>query len=357
MVRSRFVLIVLLACVLLVTAAAPVLAQSDTPGKLVFGSNYVLASGQSLSGDLGVLGGNAVIEQGATVNGDVMVAGGTLTVAGQVNGDIAVFGGSAVLHDSARITGDVVSFGGSVDRSEKATVLGSVQSRGDGSDLPVPGMLTPENFNIAPGQIQPPNRSFGDWLLAVVLRVIRVLVMTLAMAALAALLALVWPRGIERLSDTVRLQPLPVFLVGVLSWIIGMGLVLIFAITICLLPVALALAAVLVAAALLSWVITGWMVGHRLLALLHLRQSNMVLEAGIGTFLLMAVYFMLGVVGCFAFVFGAVVASIGTGALVLTRFGTRPYPPLAVASTHSDYTIQISGALPPAVEEADDSAR
>lgn len=350
MVRSRFVSIVLLACVLLVAMAAPVWAQSDTPGKLVFGSNYVLASGQTLNGDLGVLGGNAVIEQDAAVNGDVMVAGGALTVAGQVNGDIAVFGGSVSLQDSARVTGDVVTFGGSVDRSEGATVLGSVESRGDGSDLPPAGILTPENFNIAPQDLQPPARSFGDWLLATLLRILRALVMTLAMAALAALLALIWPKGLERLGDTVRFQPLPVFLVGVLSWVIGSVLVVIFALTICLLPVALALASVLLVAALLSWVIVGWMIGHRLMALLKLRQSNVVLEAGIGTFLLMAVYSLIGVVGCFAFVFGVIVASIGTGALVLTRFGTRPYPSFAVTPAHGDYAIQISGALPPADE-------
>jgi len=212
---------VLLACALLVAAAAPVWAQSETPGKLVFGDNYVLASGQSLNGDLGVLGGNAIIERDATVNGDVMVAGGTLTVVGQVDGNIAVFGGSVSLQDSARVTGDVVTFGGSVDRSEGATVLGSVESRGDGNDLPAAGILTPETFDIAPQAVQPPARSFGNWLFATLLRILRALVMTLAMAALAALLALVWPRGLERLSDTVRFQPLPVFLVGVLSWIIG----------------------------------------------------------------------------------------------------------------------------------------
>lgn len=346
MSRRRVSVIVLFVLALLVLLAAPVVAQGGEPGKLVVGGDYTLRSGQVLRGDLGVVGGVATIEQGATVDGDVMVAGGVLRIAGRINGDIAVFGGSVTLEGSAYVSGDLVNFGGSVQRSPGATVAGEEREAGDFifPDI-LRGQLFPgvERFDF--GQRTAPQDSPGRWLAGVLWWILSTGLMILALAALALVVSLLWPRGIERLGKTVVQQPVVVILVGLLTWVVGLGLVVLLAVTICLIPIALLLALVLLLAVLLSWVTAGWLVGRSLLAALNVRNATVVMEATVGTLVLAVVYFLVGVIPCTEFIFGVLIASLGLGAIVLTRFGTRPYPTLPADSASAEPTLDLP-ALP-----------
>lgn len=327
MFQRRIVVTTLFVIALFALLAAPAAAQERDPGQLVIGGHYTLAAGQRLDGDLGVIGGSALIEQNATVNGDVMVAGGSLIVAGRINGDIAVFGGSVSLESTAHVTGDLATFGGTVQRSPGAVVRGEVVEPG-GFQMPfAPGSwFLPGRGSVLPGNDGLAQPGPGQWLLATLWRALRTGIMALALAALALVVALFWPKGIERLGQTTLRQPAPVLLVGLLSWIVGLGLFTVLALTICLLPVALALGLVLLVAALLSWVMVGWLVGRALLAAFKLRNATVVVETAIGVLVLALVYFLVGIIPCTEFIFGALIASLGLGALVLTRFGTRPYP-------------------------------
>lgn len=330
MSHHKAILLSLLILVLTTLLAAPVAAQTEDPGKLVVGGQYVLRSGQQLDGDLGVIGGQAVIEQDATVNGDVLVAGGLLRVAGRINGDVAVFGGAVTLESTATVDGDMVTFGGSVERNPGAVVTGSVR---EGDALDVPGwrgaLMLPGVDLFEPDREITVQQSPGQWLLVMLWRALRTGLLILALAALALVVALFWPKGIERIGRTAMVQPAMALVVGVLSWIVGIGLFVLLTVTICLIPVALVLALVLLTALLLAWVVMGWLVGRKLLAALNLRNTTVVVEAALGTLLLATVYFLLGIIPCMSFVAGALIASFGLGAIVLTRFGTRPYPPQA----------------------------
>ncbi len=327
MFQRRIVFTTLFVMALFAFLVAPAAAQERDPGQLVVGGAYTLAAGQQLNGDLGVIGGVATIEEDATVNGDIMVAGGSLTVAGRINGSIAVFGGSIYLEPTAYVTGDLVSFGGSMQRSPDAVVRGEIQEPG-GFNIPfAPGSwFLPDRESVMPGGDGLFQPSPGHWLLAGLWRAIRIGIMALALAALALVVALLWPKGIQCLGQTTLQQPVPVLVVGLLSWAVGLGLFVVLALTICLLPVALALGLVLLAAALLSWVMVGWLVGRSLLAALKLRSATVVVEAAIGALLLTLVYLLVGIIPCTEFIFGVLIASFGLGALVLTRFGARPYP-------------------------------
>lgn len=327
MSQRRVGIALIFVIVLLAMLAAPVAAQRDEPGKLVIGGSYTLRTGQQLDGDLGVIGGQATIREGATVNGDVMVAGGMLTVAGRIDGDLAIFGGSVTLERTAYVAGDLVSFGGSVQRRPGAVVQGETREGGAFDGFSVPGLWTaPGSDGFAPERGFTQQQTPGQWFLAMLWRAIRAGVMILALSALALIAALLWPKGIQRLGQTAMRQPALVLLVGLLSWVVGLGLVVVLAITFCLLPVAIALGLALLVAALLSWVITGWLVGRSLLSLLKLENPSVALEATAGTLLLTIVYFLVGIIPCTAFIFGLLIASLGLGTLVLTRFGTRPYP-------------------------------
>ena len=330
-------LMMLFVLALLAVWVAPVAAQGSDPGKLVLGGTYTLSSGQQLQGDLGVVGGMATVEEDATVNGDVMVAGGTLRVAGRINGDIAVFGGAVTLERSAYVDGDLVNIGGSVQRSAGATVTGDVRE-GDEFELPMgPGPLfLPGMDRFTPGPEVNAQQSPGQWLALALLRMIRTVIMILALAALALVVALLWPRGIERLGTTAMHQPVLVVLVGLMSWVVGLGLFVVLMVTFCLIPIALLLALVLAAAALLSWVVAGWLVGRKLLAVLNLRNATVVIEAVVGTLVLAVIYFLFGIIPCTEFIVGLLIVSLGLGAIVLTRFGTRPYPVAAATAAPLD---------------------
>lgn len=332
MSRQRIGIIALFVLTLLVVLAAPAAAQTGEPGKLVVGGQYVLSSGQQLDGDLGVIGGQATIEESARVNGDVMVAGGTLRVAGRVDGDIAVFGGVVTLEPTAYVAGDLVTFGGSVQRSAGAVVTGNVRE-GDAFDIPGwrGSLLVPGLDRFDPGQQITVQQSPGQWLVMMLLRALRTGLLILALTALALVVALLWPKGVERLGQTALHQPIMALVVGLLSWVVGFGLFALLAVTICLLPVALLLALVLLVAAMLSWVVTGWLLGRKLLAVLNLRDATVVLEAAAGTLVLAIAYFLISIIPCMDFVAGVVIGSVGLGAIVLTRFGTRPYPQAAPA--------------------------
>ncbi len=331
--RTRLVFSTVLALGLLMALAlplaSPVAAQDVEPGRVIFGAQYTLESGQRMDGDLAVVGGQAVIEEGAIVDGDVVVMGGSLAVSGRIDGDIAIFGGAVDLARSAVVDGDIVTLGGSVTQAPGAEVTGEVR---EGGAVDIPGL---RNLPIGPGvvvpRVQAPEpdlqRSPGMWLLAVVLKILRLLVWTLAITAMALVVALLWPKGIERMGRTGIEQPAMAFLTGLISWILGLVLVVIMAVTLCLLPVALLLALVLLVASLLSWVIAGWVLGRKLMALFTVKNPTVVLETVVGTLLLTVVYFLLSVIPCMNFIIGLVVGSFGLGVIVLTRLGTRPYPP------------------------------
>lgn len=323
---KRLVWVLILALLIVFAAALPVFAQGPQPGKLILGGNYTLSSGESLSGGLLVAGGNAVLQEGSRVSGDVLLAGGSLRVAGTVDGDVAVFGGDLQLLDTARINGDVVSFGGAIRQQPGAVVTGDVRQ---GGEFNLPG-LRPVLPEIAPGLVTPEvtlSRSPSQWLLNQFLRLLQAIGLTLAFAALALVLAIVWPKGVERIGRTEMEQPLLAFAVGLLTWVLALGLAAVMVITICLIPFALLLALMMLVVVVLAWVTTGWVVGQKLLSLFKVRSPSFVLETVVGTVALLLTYFLVSLVFCLDFIFGVIVLCVGTGALVLTRFGRQPYAP------------------------------
>lgn len=328
--RKQVLLAGLLALILLALSGFPALAQGEGPGKVIFGGHFTLRSGERLLGDLGVLGGTVELEEGSQVAGDVLVAGGSLRVAGSVEGDIAIFGGTLELAATARVDGDVVHFGGIIERSPGAVVTGEFGPGPGFPEFSFPGWrglrLIPQ-FRLGVGSVPGLQAGPAEWLLRQLLRLLRGIGMTMALAALALVVTLFWPSGIELTGRTEIEQPVLAFVVGLLTLFAALLLAFLLAITICLLPVTILLLVALGIAVFLAWVAAGWVVGHKLLAWLNLRGMTTVVEVTVGTALVVMLYFILGILPCVNFIYGALVASLGVGALVLTRFGTQPYRP------------------------------
>ncbi|MCS6844238.1 MAG: polymer-forming cytoskeletal protein [Caldilineales bacterium] len=353
---KRLAWTMLVALALTALVAFPVLAQGPQPGKLILGGSYTLERGEAITGGLAVVGGDVRLEPGSRVDGDVIVTGGSVDVAGAVNGDIALLGGRVMLASTARVDGDVVVFGGTVDRAPGAVVTGTVRE-GVGlspSEMSPFAPLVPFSESRGPGASEQP----WDWLLRQFLRLVQAVALSLAFGALALVVTAIWPQGMERIGRTEMEQPFLAFAVGLLTWVLALGLMVVMVITLCLIPFALVLGLALMAVVVVSWIATGWVVGHKLAEVFRLRSSNPALEAAVGTVLLLLVYFLVSLVWCMDFVFGLLVLFLGTGALVLTRFGSQPYPPtrpaapagpIAPQPTESRAVMPSAPAQPPSV--------
>lgn len=269
---------------------------------LVVGDNYRLESGETLNNDLTVIGGNAVLEEDSTVNGDVAVMGGNVNIAGTVEGDISVMGGNVSLEDTAVVEGEVSTVGGSVQRAPGARV-DRIRDRDDLDDITI--MRSP-GFRVGFDPISGPLWGIFQ---------------ALAAAALAILVNLFAARQMDLTGRTAVSQPIMTGGLGLLTLIVAPAILLILIITIILIPVSLLGLMVLAIATLFGWLSMGLIVGRQIAVWLKQNWTEPV-NAAVGTLALALV----GLFPCLGFMANLLIAMMGLGAVLLTRFGTRPYP-------------------------------
>lgn len=332
----------LIALLIVAFAATPAFAQGTRPGDrictggtttvrsddtvnsvVLFGCGARIENGARVRKDVVSFGGNVVIEQGVTVAGDVAVFGGNLSDAGEIQGDVTVFGGNITLDSTAVVAGNVTPMGGFLDRKEGAVVRGrTTQGR-----MPVPPVPPSSSFPLAVG-----GGLFGGTVGAV-FGIVRGLLAALAIAAIGALTVSFWPQQTKQVGDVARDAALPSLGVGCLTTIVAFALGLLLIITICGIPITLVMWLAFALASLVGWIAIGRLVGEKILDAAKARETwhTPVIAVVVGILLL-------GLIGVAPFVGGLVafaIATMGIGAVVLTRFGTRAYPqtltPVSVA--------------------------
>ena len=335
-------LFILLALLLVPTSSAHAQGVSTDGGRVIFGSNFTLESGDDFNGDLVVFGGNVSVEQDANLNGNLVVFGGTVSANGNVNGDVVVIGGQVKLEDEAVVSGDVVSIGGQVDQAAGATVEGEVVNNVS-PEIQLPnGSMTP--FFDTPSVRIPAviNTGFNPfWEFG------RVLGSALVVAFLGALAALFFQDQLGRASQAVVRQPVMTTSIGLLTFVV----LFIAAITIILLPVVLLSLIPLAFAWLFGIISIGQEIGERFAR--AIRQNwTPVIATGVGTFALVFVVASIQslnslapFLACITWVIPVLVGLLAIGSVVITRFGTRSVqgPGLTVYNTPTD-----SGPVPPA---------
>ena len=336
-------LFLLLALLLVPTTAAHAQGVSTDGGRVIFGSNFTLKSGEEFNGDLVVFGGNVTVEQGADLNGNLVVFGGTVSANGNIDGDVVVIGGQVKLEDEAIVSGDVVSIGGQVQKSESAIVEGEVVNNVS-PEIQLPnGSMSPSldtpSVRIPPTVI---NTSFNPfWEFG------RVLGSALVVAFLGALAALFFQDQLDRVSQAVVRQPVMTTSIGLLTIVV----LFIAAITIILLPVVLLSLIPLAFAWLFGVISIGQEIGDRFSR--AIRQNwTPVIASGVGTFVLVFIVASIQslnslapFLACVTWVIPILVGFLAIGAVVITRFGIRPIqgPGLTVYTPPTD-----SGTVPPA---------
>ncbi|HNR45922.1 MAG TPA: polymer-forming cytoskeletal protein [Anaerolineaceae bacterium] len=297
-----------------VQAAGP--ASDCPPNSPVIGSACRISNGTVYEGDLAIMGGTVTIEDGAIVEGDVALMGGTLDVEGVVEGDIAAFGGMLTLDSTAVIEGNIAANGVQFNRDPDAVVGGDVVLNSASAESW--SEVVPWNWDWESRYNESPYFHFMNGVNSLLWNLFQVL----GVAALALVLALLMPAPVERLGRAVSRQPVTSGGIGFLAFIAIPAALVLMCITIILIPVALLSLPVIAVAVLVGWIGVGLELGNRLAAVFKTTWATP-LAAAIGTLLVSFVSALLALIPCVGWLFGFIIALVGLGAVITTRFGSR----------------------------------
>jgi len=303
--------------VIFITLAIPATAFAGgfEDGRVVLGTNYILESGEVLDGDLAVIGGSATLEEGSLVTGSVFLVGGSVFAAGEIEGDLAIVGGNASFGLNAVVGGDLVTLGGNVNTGT-ARIEGDIFSETE-FDFPMNFRFDRDwDFPFVPG-VPSFRSSFAGSVLAYLFK-------SLMLAALAVLVMMFLPKHTQLVADTVVSQPVLAGALGLLTAFVAPILFILLLITICFSIVGILGAVVLAAAWVLGMVAMGLEVGNRLSEATK-QEFQPVVAAGLGTLILGLVVFGIGLIPCIGWTVPFLVGIIGTGAVLMTRFGRQEY--------------------------------
>ncbi len=320
--------------------ASPAFAQGGDEGRVIFGQDYTLKSGEELEGDLVVFGGDLTVEGKARLDGDAVAFGGDVFIAegGQVEGDVATIGGQLLvagevrngavsvggdirLDSTAHVGNDVVAVFGQVERSEGAYVGGQVTQ---GAELRLGPLHQFQWGGVRPWRI--------DILNGFLYRFFRALVTIVALMALGLLVAALLPEQVKVIGEAAQVAPFPSIGVGFLTFFVS-ALLIPLLVVICIgIPVAILLGLALAAASIYGWIVMGILVGQRLLQAAKVQEPEALGSALLGVFLITLIS---ATPLCIGFLFTLAVASWGLGAVILTRFGTTPYQPTSAGRSLS----------------------
>lgn len=313
--------IFVIAAILVALLVTPItaLAQTPTPeptktisgDQVVVANTYRLTSGDELIGNLAVIGGTATLDEGSTMTGDVFLTGGTLTVSGTVNGDFIAIGGAVNIEDTADINGNISLIGATIKKSPLAEINGEITEQ------------SPKFFDFNLSDPKAINFPFTAKT-SILTKMLQASLQALAMAALAVILGLLLPNQIKRVADTVSKEPLVTGGVGLLTIVVAPIILVLLTITIILIPVTLLGSLLVGLAVLFGWIAIGFEIGQRF-SVLFKTTWHPSIAAGIGVLLLGLVTGFATLIPCVGWLIGVIVAILGLGAVVISRFGSSKY--------------------------------
>jgi hypothetical protein len=335
---KKLIYALMLLALLLLPARSAFAWNHTLDGRIIVGRNFLLKSGDTLDGDLVVIGGEATIENGATVNGDLVLIGGSLKLDGQVSGNAVVIGGTTDMGEKSQIGGDVVTVGGSLQRAEGAEIGGNIVTNLSPA-ANIPAITIPSNPANPPVVPEKPQTAIRSNPFA---EIFGILAQAILIAILGMALILFVHPQLDRVAQTVTAQPFVSGTIGLLTAFLApiiLAVLAIFTFTIILAPITLPLALVLFILLGLAWLFgiisIGVELGDRFTKAIHQTWAP-VLSAGLGTFSLALLVGALGYIPCIGWMAGAIIGLMGTGAVVMTAFGTRPASGLGMnASTRA----------------------
>jgi len=309
-----------------------------------------------VEGDLVVVAREITLESSARIAGSASLIGSTITVHGRIAEDLTVLGETVSLSADAAVAGDVSLMGSDtyVAGAVGGTLLVNSTTAAFAPDFASLGAVTtcadeiiyagaiefapcPEDEAIKPFEplialrsATPPDLSALDPLVSF----LSIAVWSITLTGIATIAVTAFPRQISHIEDAVRARPSRVGGVGIATYglMVGITLALITLLAVLpplgliLLPVYLILLIVLIALVLSSLVTLALVVGDLIMRrttsatppMVAAVVGSLVLSAGMALLLVLPFGWLFDVL-----VIGAV-SSVGVGAALITRMGTRP---------------------------------
>lgn len=301
--RFLFLLIGVLFVSLLVTNSMGLLSQASPAALAADGQNpctssnarpsiggtITVGAGNVQCSDLTSIGGTVSIQ--GLVRGNILAFGSIILLDGGVNGDIKLFGGSIRFHTGSYVNGNVNLYGSRVEGEKEAHIYGTFDDHSKTN-----GLFGLGAFNLP------------VWFL-------------LLMIPLGLLYTRFFPEHVMFVSATVKNQMRRSLMIGLLSALLAPAVLLILIALILSIPFALIVLLVLVIAWTLGTIAICWMLGEQVFHAFTARPHTRYLQVTVGVIML-AVFISLPFVGWIVFLGTGIV---GSGAVLLSRFGTRLY--------------------------------
>jgi hypothetical protein len=287
----------------------------------------------TISHDVVKTGRDIVVEEYEAVDGDVVALGGDVTVKGTVTGNAIAVGGDVFVKSTGVIEGDAVSIGGEVERETGAVIKGE---RVGVNFLPKKFFRPSPSVGIHPSTFLKFPPFFGGFQgLALVARIIKIMLFLF----LGIVVISIVPKSVTKVKDKIRQDFLKSALVGFAAEILILPVFILLIVTVIGIPVALLVEPLLILAALiLGYTGVSYFVGEKLREGTNLKPDTPMMTLVIGILVMESVLLLARVVGIFGhFIFPLswiltfigwviwyVAITVGFGACILTRLGTRP---------------------------------
>ena len=347
--RKRILPVYVAVIALALMLAVPVLAEDDDDAvkQIEIGEDGVVITDEegdtmhldwdeavgieTMGEDVVRMGNDVYVPEDQVVEGDAVAIMGDVRIDGYVEGDAVAVGGSLILGPNARVDGDGVSIGGEVKKNG-GVIRGETVSIGFGTGwCRGPGFVMGGFFSNA--------RRFVLLIMWVIILVV-----------LGALLIAVVRRPVDIVSDRVRKEAFLNGLIGLLAWLLIGPVFILLAVTIIGIPIAVLLPFVFVIMLLLGFVGVAVATGQKFTGAAN---GSAYRAMALGTVILYGLWILgallkLGpgplhfagsILGFLGLAIVIVATTIGLGAVVMSRFGTRektPKPaPAATASLGS----------------------
>jgi hypothetical protein len=306
----------------------------------------VLPRAYTTSEDIVKFGRDIVVAEDEKIDGDVVAVGGSIEIKGTVTGDVVAIGGDVDIFPTGIVEGDAVSVGGDVTKRGEAVIQGEKVSVAffRGPFFRFPPMSPHFRFPFMFTPFRPP-----AW--SLFLRIMRIaFILFLGIVVIS-----VFPKHVDKIKEKTKQEFLKSGLVGLASQILALPIFILLIITIIGIPVALLVEPLLILAALiLGFTGVCLFIGEKLQEHTSLRSETKIMILVIGILAVEVVPLAARAMRIFGDIFSPfawiltflgmlivyVVITVGFGAAILTRLGTRPKEmkpaPVAVNATKTD---------------------
>lgn len=276
-------------------------------------------------------GSDIVVEEEELVKGDITALGGDVTVEGKVTGSVVAIGGDIIVTSTGEIEKDATSIGGDVKREAGGIIRGEVVGV---------GFFPSDVLGISFGRPV----YFGLPFIAGLIKILFLLFIGLVVFSVA-------PNQVTKVKTKLEKEMLKSGLVGFLGEILILPVFVLLIITVIGIPVAILVEPlVILLAILLGYIAVSLYIGERFKESTNVKPKTGLMTVLLGIILVELIPLFARLIGMagepgsalgmlFVIVYWTLIyliLTIGFGAVILTRFGTRPREVKVVAEQKTD---------------------